>query len=165
VLGATPVPAGVGSHLVNGDGDTAGKCLSIADTGRGSAVLMEPCNLDAHQGWRFGIKIGNGPTYPPPTDGHSRIRSQDADAAGRCLTAHGHAEPVTMEPCAGPDSEIYDRKAWTSSAPSGNWFGLWNRGAFTTVQCLDVRDRGRSDVVQNVTCGPANQGNQRWKLY
>jgi len=126
---------------------------------------MEPCNLDAHQGWRFGIKIGNGPTYPPPTDGHSRIRSQDADAAGRCLTAHGHAEPVTMEPCAGPDSEIYDRKAWTSSAPSGNWFGLWNRGAFTTVQCLDVRDRGRSDVVQTVTCGPANQGNQRWKLY
>jgi hypothetical protein len=44
----TPASAGVGTRLVNGDGDTAGRCLSIANAGRGIAVLMESCNTNAH---------------------------------------------------------------------------------------------------------------------
>lgn len=145
-LGATPVPAGVGSRMANGDGDTAGTCLSIENTGRGTRVLMESCTVNAHQGWDLEYLWGS--VY--------RVRSQDRDADNRCLTAHGEGQQVTMEPCDYADARLWHR------LPSGNWFQL---EAYGTNQCLDVRANGLSNVVQTWLCGPNNKSNQLWKRY
>ena len=147
VLSSTPADAGVGTRLANGDGDTSGECLSIEGTGRGPKLLMEPCNTNAHQGW---VIDGN------------KVRSQDRDARGRCLTALGEGNQVSMQPCSPPQDPT---QHWVvvPNTPGGDWFQLLN-GAYGP-QCLDVRDNGLSNAVQTWRCGPSNKGNQLWKFF
>lgn len=154
MLGATPVPAGVGTRLVNGDGDTSGKCLSIENTGRGTRVLMEGCTVNAHQGWEF---------RTTPIDQGMQIVSQDADARGRCLTAHGEGQQVTMDPCLSYYDSGFRHQVWSRGT---GWFQIHNAAPINgRFQCLDVRDNGLSNVVQTWLCGPSNKGNQLWKWY
>jgi Ricin-type beta-trefoil lectin domain-like len=63
------VPMAVGSRIINGDGDTAGKCLEIANGGTSRGVQMAGCHTNAHQSWYF---RGVG-------DGWFEIRSHDLD--------------------------------------------------------------------------------------
>jgi hypothetical protein len=125
---AAAVPAdvtAVGSRLINGDGDTSGKCLEIS-----SAFI------DLGSGW-------------------VQIRSHDADARGKCLTARGEDFQVIMATCDGADDQD-----WYRNPASNGWFQLYN--PYWGNQCLDVENNGLSNVVQTWLCGPLNKGNQLW---
>lgn len=158
VLSSTPASAGVGTRLANGAGATSGTCMSVTNTGRGTSVEMEPCTTNAHQGWDLEIITG----------GLFRIVSQDADARGRCLTAHGEGVRVTMDRCSEPGTER-ENQVWqerpTSSAGWYQYFMWVDVGRL----CLDVRDNGNSEVVQLWLCGPTStpgvKGNQMWKWW
>lgn len=156
VLGATPVPAGVGTRLVNGAGATSNKCMSIENTGRGNLVLLETCNLNAHQGWVL-----------TPVRQYVQVRSQDQDAGGKCLTANFQGNQVYMSTCLrdiDPDS-VY-QEWFVDRIGTTAWFQLQNATyGDGSAQCLDVRDNGRSNVVQTWGCGPDNKGNQMWKFW
>jgi hypothetical protein len=162
-VSASPVSGAVGTRLVNGDGDTAGRCLSIVNAGRGTSVEMEPCNSNAHQGWEY---ISDGA-------GGVRIVSQDADARGRCLTAHGEGVRVTMDRCVSRSTHpaLYEQQVWLRVVTTGDWRLLANLASWQSPgaeQCLDVRNNGTSNVVQTWLCGPSDlpgrKGNQMWKF-
>lgn len=161
-LGSGPASAGIGTRLANGDGDTRDLCMSIVNAGRGTSVEMEPCNLNAHQGWE--LKTEDGVWF--------WIVSQDGDAAGRCLTSHGEGVRVTMDRCSTqpPGSDNYEQQIWARTQTSSGWYQYRNaRWAEPSRQCLDVRDNGRSNVVQSWLCGPTTgpniKGNQQWKFW
>jgi hypothetical protein len=160
-LESGPASAGVGTRLANGDGDTSGKCMSIINAGRSTSVEMEGCSTNAHQGWVLDAEY----------DFWFRIKSQDADAGGRCLTAHGQGVRVTMDRCSTDiGSSLYERQIWTRWLISGNWYQFENAFPFAQgPQCLDVRDNGLSNVVQIWQCGPTSgpnvKGNQEWKFF
>jgi hypothetical protein len=105
---------------------------------------METCTTNAHQGWE----------YWRSSVGPSTVRSQDADARGRCLTAHGEDNQVSMQPCFSNDSTQH----WVMFHPTigSDWFQLINY-AHGTPQCLDVENNGLSNVVQTWRCGPAKK--------
>ncbi|QFR02204.1 ricin-type beta-trefoil lectin domain protein [Streptomyces phaeolivaceus] len=141
-----PVDAAAASgRVINGDGDTSGTCLEITDTGRGSAVVMARCHVNAHQGWDL-VPVGSG---------YFTMRSHDADAAGKCLTGFGEGVQVEMRSCNGQRTQ-----QWFILYHANGWFQLQNRAQ--SSQCLDVRSNGLSNVVQTWLCGPANKGNQLW---
>jgi hypothetical protein len=145
---AAAVPAdvtAVGSRLINGDGDTSGKCLEISNGGTGAGVQMAGCHTNAHQSWAF-IDLGSG---------WVQIRSHDADARGKCLTARGEDFQVIMATCDGADDQD-----WYRNPASNGWFQLYN--PYWGNQCLDVENNGLSNVVQTWLCGPLNKGNQLW---
>jgi len=162
-LSSGPVSAGVGTRLANGDGDTANKCMSIVNAGRGTSVEMEPCTTNAHQGWELDY-VG---------DNLFRIVSQDtADARGRCLTAHSEGVRVTMDRCADPDTGIGQRQSWSRWRVSPGWYlyeSWWQFPGPADRQCLDVRGSGTTNVVQIWQCGPVAgpdiKGNQIWKFW
>ena len=137
--------------------------MSITDTGRGTSVEMEPCTTNAHQGWE--LEAENGPWF--------RIVSQDGDARGRCLTAHAEGVRVTMDRCTDrpPGSSLYEQQHWMRTQTSSGWYQYRNAGLGgpSLKQCLDVRDNGRSNVVQTWLCGPTSgpdiKGNQQWKFW
>jgi hypothetical protein len=138
----------VGSRLINGDGDTAGKCLEIPDGGTSRTyVIMNSCHTNAHQSWYFTSHTG----------GYVAIRSHDADAAGTCLTAIGsNGYAVRMASC----PTVGASQAWVILQHANGWFQLRNKAY--SDQCLDVRDNGLSNIVQTWLCGPSNKGNQLW---
>jgi alpha-galactosidase len=142
----------VGSRLVNGDGDTSGKCLEISNGGKGEGarVHMAGCHVNAHQSWFF-TPVGNG---------WFMIRSHDADASGRCLTALPKGIPAAMYTCDGSNDQLW----WTGRLASPGWFQLENwvwEGSIPL--CLDVENNGQSNDVSVWDCGPSNKGNQLWK--
>jgi len=162
-LSSTPAAAGEGTRLANGAGPTSGLCMSVTNSGRGTSVEMEGCTLNAHQGWVH---------QDDPYGSWIKLVSQDPEAAGRCLTTHGEGIRVTMDRCSTePDTSLYDRQLWRRTATSTTgWYqyqsAYWING---TRQCLDVRDNGRSKVVQIWLCGPTVppglKGNQLWKYF
>lgn len=135
----------VAGRLINGDGDTSGKCLEITNTGRGADVVMAGCHKNAHQGWNL-VSVGGG---------YYTVKSHDADAAGKCLTGFNESSQVQMLGCNG----LRDQN-WFFIQRANGWFQLQNRT--WSNQCLDVEDNGLSNVVQTWLCGPANKGNQLW---
>jgi len=162
-LSSAPVSAGVGTRLANGDGNTSGTCMSIVNAGRGTSVEMEPCTTNAHQGWEL---------VREPHLGGVQILSQDIDAGGRCLTAHGQGVRVTMDRCVSRSTHpgLYAQQVWGPVTISGSWQQLLNYAFVPAgLQCLDVRDNGTSNVVQTWLCGPITgpniKGNQLWKLW
>lgn len=164
-LGFAPASAAVGTRLANGDGDTTNECMSILNAGRSTSVELEPCNTNAHQGWEY---ISDGA-------GGVRIVSQDADAAGRCLTAHANGVRVTMDRCVSRSTHpaLYEQQVWLRVVlPREPWrqlasLAFWQRPS-SERQCLDVRDNGLSNVVQTWVCGPSSgaavKGNQMWRF-
>lgn len=165
-LTSPPASAGVGTRLRNGAGATSGLCMSITNAGRGTSVEMEPCNLNAHQGWEL--------EFVPGQDVYFQIVSQDADARGRCLTAHGEGVRVTMDRCSDlTDPYNYDRRQSWHRLPMSTYgwdqYGLYLDGASRERQCLDVRGNGTDKVVQIWLCGPLDppgiKGNQMWKFW
>ncbi|MEV0308670.1 RICIN domain-containing protein [Nonomuraea fuscirosea] len=140
----------VGSRLVNGDGDTSGKCLENAGGRGGPSLQMAPCHTNAHQSWYF-HQLGSG---------YVQIRSHDVDAADKCITSYGHGDPVRMEFCDGGDHQRW----WTGRQASPGWMQLSASNPGFSV-CLDVKEHGESNIVQAWECGASNQGNQLWKWH
>jgi hypothetical protein len=97
------------------------------------------------------------------------VRSQDADARDKCLTAYGEGHQVFMTPCAGGDDhEGYWRQQWYPVATGAGGTGPWYqyRNHYYGTQCLDVRNAGRSTVVQTWSCGSlSSAGHQKWKFW
>ncbi|QFU91751.1 RICIN domain-containing protein [Amycolatopsis sp. YIM 10] len=147
--GAAPVaPAAVGSRLINGDGDTSGRCLEISGGGTGTWVQMAGCHTNAHQSWYF----------TPHTGGVIAVRSHDADVAGECLSSGSSGVQAAMGDCV--TNGVSANQAWYQTPVSNGWFKLRNK-LFTNL-CLEVANSGQSTRVQSGPCGASNQGNQLW---
>jgi hypothetical protein len=160
VGGAVAAPSSAGvvalppSRMVNGDGDTSGKCLEIDDAGRGTGVHMRTCHGNAHQSWYLTVHSG----------GVYAVRSHDPDAAAKCLTAAVfEGNPVRMADCS---NGVGSSQAWVRDMRGDGWFQL-DVVAYSE-QCLDVAANGLSADVQTWLCGPLTgpnvKGNQLWKI-
>jgi hypothetical protein len=88
------------------------------------------------------------------------IRSHDADAAGRCLTALPKGIPAAMFTCDGGNDQLW----WFGRPASPGWFQMENYVWEGTIPlCLDVENNGLSNEVSVWNCGPSNKGNQLWR--
>lgn len=146
VIAPATASAAVGSRLINGDGDTAGKCLEISNGGRGDYIQMAGCHTNAHQSWYLHYI----------SDDLVSLRSHDPDTVGQCVSAWSEGVQVTMSNCSNASNQI-----WRKIDHANGWFQLRNND-FQGNQCLDVKDNGQDDVVQTWLCGPSNKGNQLW---
>lgn len=142
VFGAAGTAAAAPDYqrLVNGDGDTAGKCLDF-DQASFYYVQLWSCRTGVSQQlWH----------YHPIGLGGMEIWS----AQGGCVNAAGQGSGarVIVSNCTTSYS------TWTATR-YGDWI-QWRNAA--TNKCLDVKDYGLSNVVQMWDC--LDQGNQKWKM-
>jgi hypothetical protein len=147
--GSGPVsPMAVGSRLINGDGNTSGKCLEISGGGTGSWIQMAGCHTNAHQSWYVTSHTG----------GVIAIRSHDPDVSGECLSSGSSGVQAAMGDCT--SNGVSANQAWYRIERANGWFQLVNK-LYPTL-CLEVANSGQSNRVQSGPCGPSNQGNQLW---
>jgi hypothetical protein len=151
-------PMTAGQRIKNGDGDAAGKCLDIEGAGASNQVDVWHCNGGAWQNWNYRGR-------PDIQNGVYEIRSrQTRPLADYCVTASsfGNGTQVFLSNCNNFGT------LWVVHPVSGaSGWNQWENYDFPG-QCLDVRDFGKSNVVQQWDCNfsnPATRGNQMWMVF
>jgi hypothetical protein len=151
---ASPESPGIGvlvdgQRVINGDGDTAGKCLDNAGVGTELSLQMWQCNDGRQQDWNY-VDRGGGLWQI-----YSRLNNN-------CVSAEGHGAQAAVVNCSfivGPPER--SSFFWYVRNYPGGWH-RWESARYRG-QCLDVRGSGTSNVVQLWDC--LDQGNQKWHVY
>jgi hypothetical protein len=146
-------PRTVGQRIKNGDGDATGKCLDVISPGAGGEVQVIKCNGSVQQNWNY---VGR----PDIANGVYEIRSRVPAIDPICVNGYvGQGSQVYVSSC----GVSYTLWRVRPIAPGWNqWENFFNVG-----ECLDVRDFGKSNVVQLWACtsNPATRGNQMWQVF
>lgn len=145
VLLVGPAQAAEYTTIRSVDFDAYGKCLGISNFGQGIEVEMAKCGGYSQEYWFF----------DPLFSDRYRLRSGDPDAWNKCIDAsRGKGAQLFVYRCDGTADQAFikrfvDRGLY--SLESARYPGL----------CLDVRDWGRSKVVQLWNCHGGD--NQVWR--
>jgi hypothetical protein len=139
-------PLVVGQRIINGDGDTSGKCLDYEGAGTGLYAQMWACNGGRQQDWNYVQVSGN--VY--------EIRTRIANNPYPCVDGPSAQQGtrVVMTGCTTTSS------LWVAeNFPNGwvRWRNYWSG------LCMDVRGGGTTNVIQMWPC--LDQGNQKWHIY
>lgn len=165
MVGTVPASATTGRRVANGDGDAAGKCLSIAHNGAGPEIVVETCNDTLHQDWeyRFFKQTSDGHTYDV-----AAIFSYHPSYRDKCIHPPDRYQQVYLVSCSRDNPSVTE--VWLYSNPvGGQWaqfrsYYYWNYLGISN--CLDVADEGRGYIVQVDTCKTGSAtGNQIWKVF
>jgi hypothetical protein len=156
---ATAGPFTAGQRIKNADGDTAGKCLDLQG-GAGPLAQMWQCNGGAWQNWSYHGR-------PDIGLGVYEIVSRLPSATPQCLAGDPTTQGIQVYVTQCDESGNNTNMLWVV-LPVGSW-NQWALGVSSADApfCLDVRDHGKSNVVQVWPCNsdPATRGNQLWQLF
>ncbi|MEN3304627.1 MAG: hypothetical protein V7603_829 [Micromonosporaceae bacterium] len=159
---ATAGPLTAGQRIKNADGDTTGKCLDLQGAGAGPFAQMWQCNGGAQQNWSYHGR-------PDIANGVYEIVSRFPSATPQCLAGNPTAQGIQVYVLQCDESRSVTNMLWEV-----NPIGSWNQWILVIASpgnpsfCLDVRDNGKSNVVQVWPCNisdPATRGNQMWQLF
>jgi hypothetical protein len=143
------------SYVWSEDNDASGKCLDASNYGRGSTIIVWPCQFGANERWTVTV-------VDWAYGGYYAVVTFQNDYPGYCLDAWpGRGKQLVQLPCDGTSTQRFITD-WYS-----NMVGGFYRVMPTVLesvswpgQCVDIRNWGADYTVQLWDCNGAY--NQKW---